>query len=220
MSDAIESHAMRVATNRRQEGSAMRKQAGRALGVALMWMLATVPVIAQSEAPTNEGELVVVTSVEYAYEGLPTSVPVGTRLGLANGGVEVHDMMLGRIADGETASLEEILNMENPVGDGIIEIVGEPLRAAPGETADGTLLLDREGRYAIVCFLPQGLADIEALTALDSGTPVEDLPAEVQAVLMNPFHAVLGEKQEFLVTAAGTPPGPLPPPVGSPVAAG
>jgi hypothetical protein len=216
----IRPRASRSAASQGQEVSTMRMQAGLALGATSLLMLAAVPVIAQSDAPMDEGELVMVTSVEYAYEGLPTSVPVGTRLGLINAGLEVHDIMLGRIADGETASLEEILNMENPVGDGIIEIVGETLRAAPGETADGTLLLDREGRYAIVCFLPQGLADIEALTALDSGTPIEDLPEEVQAVLMNPFHAALGEKREFLVTAAGTSPGPVPSAVGSPVAGG
>jgi plastocyanin len=179
-----------------------------ALGIAT-----AAPLTAQSEEA--DGPTIVVTGVEYAFQDLPTSVPAGTSLGFTNAGVEVHELALARIADGVTESIDELMAMEeDPVEAGLVEIVGEmPLFAAPGAAAEGTLLLDREGRYVAVCFIPQGLTDMSLLEGLGPETNPEDVSPELAAIMANPPHIALGMVQEFMVTAADSSPGPLPAPV-------
>lgn len=175
--------------------------------------LGTAPVVAQDVA-ADDG-LIEVTGVEYAFTGLPTTVPVGTELGFTNGGAEVHEMILARIADDTTESLEELLGMEaqgrDPVEEGLVEIVGDgPLFAGPGTSAEGTLTLDREGTYVVLCFIPQGLTDMSLLEALGPDTDPADVPAEIQEIMANPPHVALGMVQGFSVTPEGTEAGPLP----------
>lgn len=192
-----------------------------ALSVALM---AAIPVVAQSEEPAESAAPaeadIVVSGVEYAFENLPTSVPVGTSLGFTNPGAEVHEFVLFRIADDVTASVEELLSMEEDVMEaGLVEMVGEmPLFAGPGETAPGTLAVESEGRYVALCFLPQGLTDASLLEQVGPDADPASLPEEVQAILANPPHFALGMVQEFTVTAPGTTPGPLPAAAAEPVA--
>jgi plastocyanin len=188
--------------------------------------LAAGPAAAQEAEAAAEGPVVEVVGVEYAYEGLPTSVPVGTTLTFTNDGAEVHEMALSRIADGVTESFEELMAM-NAEGidleaEGLVETVGdgEPILAASGQTAEGSFLLDREGRYVILCFIPTGLetAKLEEfgvdISALGPETDPETFSPEAQAflgeVLANPPHFTQGMIQEFTVTAAGTEVGPLP----------
>jgi plastocyanin len=159
--------------------------------------------------------LIEVTGVEYAYQGLPTSVPVGTELGFTNAGAEVHEMVLVRVADDTTESIEELLAMDaegrDPLAEGLVEMIGEsPLFAGPGESAEGTLALDREGAYVVLCFIPQGLTDMSVLESLGPDTDPADVPPEVQELMANPPHVALGMLQAFTVTAEGTEPGPLP----------
>jgi hypothetical protein len=100
------------------------------------------------------------------------------------------------------------------MAEGLIEIVGDmPLFAAPGTTAEGTRTLESEGRYVVLCFIPQGLTDMSALEQLGPETNPEDLSPELQALMANPPHLALGMIQEFTVTPAGTEVGPLPEPV-------
>jgi plastocyanin len=176
--------------------------------------LAAVPAAAQEAA--MDGAAVEVTGVEYAFQGLPTSLPAGTELGFSNAGAEVHEMILVRIADDTTETLDELLAMDaagrDPIGEGLVEMIGDagPLFAAPGATAEGTLPLEREGRYVVLCFIPQGLTDMSMLESLGPDADPADAPPEVQALMANPPHFALGMVQEFSVTAAGTEPGPLP----------
>ena len=170
---------------------------------------------AQDDVATTDGSVVEVIGVEYAFQGLPTSLPVGTDLGFTNAGAEVHEMIVARIADGTTETIDELLAMEgegrDPVAEGLVEIIGGmPLFAAPATTAEGTLPLDREGRYAVLCFIPQGLTDMSVLESMGPDADPADAPPEVQAIMANPPHLALGMLQEFTVTAAGTEPGPLP----------
>ncbi len=190
------------------------------VGAAALLLVSAAPVVAQDEATTDsamdtEGLTVAVGGVEYAYTGLPTSLPVGTELTFRNDGAEVHEMILLRIGDETTETLEELLAMDaegrDPVEAGLVEFIGgEPLFAAPGATAEGTLPLDREGRYVVMCFIPQGLTDMSVLESLGPDTDPADMPPEVQAIMANPPHMALGMIQEFVVTAEGTEVGPLP----------
>jgi plastocyanin len=189
--------------------------AGSAVGVA-----------AQEADTAGEGAVVDVTGVEYAYQNLPTSIPAGTTLAFSNDGVEFHEMAISRVADGVTESFDELMaiNAEGRdlVAEGFVEDVGDgqPLFAAPGTTAEGGFTLDQEGRYVILCFIPVGanaakLAEVGVdLSMLGPDTDPSTLSPEAQAVIgefmTNPPHFTQGMIQEFVVTAAGTEPGPLP----------
>ena len=193
------------------------------VGAAALLLASASPVMAQDDTATDdpmdmEGLTLDVGGVEYAFTNLPTSVPVGTSLTFTNNGAEVHEMVLMRIGDDVTESLEELLAMEaegrDPMAEGLVEMVGDmPLFAAPGTTAEGTRTLESEGRYVVLCFIPQGLTDMSVLEQLGPDSNPEDLPPEVQALMANPPHFALGMIQEFTVTPAGTEVGPLPEPV-------
>ena len=183
-----------------------------AVGLLMAGLLWAAPAAGQSDPPAPEGDVLQVTAVDSAFTGLPTSVPVGTSLGMTNAGAEVHELVVVRVADDVTASLEELLAMEqDPMEAGLVTMVGTmPLFAGPGATAEGALPLEQEGRYVAICFIPQGLTDMTMLENLGPDADPSAMPAELQAIMANPPHFMLGMIQEFTVTAAGSTPGPLP----------
>jgi S-formylglutathione hydrolase FrmB len=190
------------------------------VGAASLLLMYAAPIAAQDEptperAIDMEGLSVEVGGVEYAYTGLPTSLPAGSKLTFRNDGAEVHEMVVVRVADDTTETLEELLAIDaegrNPAKEGLVEFISDQrFIAAPGTTAQGTLPLQREGRYIAVCFIPQGLTDISLVPLLGPGTVLADAPAEVQAIMANPLHHKLGMIQEFTVTAKGTETGQMP----------
>jgi plastocyanin len=141
-----------------------------------------------TEAPTATtggddaaGETLVVTAVDYGFEGLPETVPVGTKISLVNDGNEPHEFVAMLIPDDETRPVEELVQLsEEELG----AVFGdaEPatvILAATGQTdvpgavvGDGTLT--EPGRYAIVCFLPTGSDD--SILESDGPPPAGDAP--------------------------------------------
>jgi len=194
----------------------------RTLGVVTViavLALGATPVLAQDEAPAEpmDAMTVEVTGVEYAFTGLPESVPPGTTLGFTNGGVELHEMIVNRIADGVTETFEELMALNESGVDleaeGYIDTAfGEPmLMALPGQTAEETITLDQAGRYVVLCFIPTGLEPGKLLefgvdvATLGPDTDMADLPVEAQAYLEEVMstgvpHVVNGMIQEFTVT--------------------
>jgi plastocyanin len=138
----------------------------------------------ETEDDAPEGEVVEITAVDWAFEGVPESVEAGTKLSLVNEGEEPHELVAIRIPDEETRPVSEIVALpEEELG---AVFGGEPtpatvLLAATGTTdtpgavmGDGTLT--EPGRYAIVCFLPVGSDD----SILESAGPPEgDAPPHV-----------------------------------------
>jgi len=176
-------------------------------GTALLAVAVAAPALAQSPsasasmapaASVPAGPTVAVIATEYHFGGLPTSVPVGTTLTLENQGVELHEMIIARKNDGVTQSFEELLALPNDEALAYVTPM-EPLFAAPGEVAEGSIVLTQEGEYIALCFVPQGMA------ALPDPSASPD-PAWATA----PPHFALGMVQTFTVTAAGTEVGPLP----------
>ena len=206
----------------------------RTMAALLMFaalLLSAAPVLAQDETTTDEsmemeGPSVAVSGVEYAFVGLPTSVPAGTALTFTNDGVEMHEIVVNRLADDVTESFEELMALNESGVDleaeGYIdtEFGDQMLLAVPGQTAEGAITLEREGRYVALCFIPTGLesAKLEELgvdlSTLGPDTDPSTLSPEVQAYLgevwANPPHMAQGMIQEFVVTAVGTEVGPLP----------
>lgn len=144
-----------------------------------------------------------VTGSEYAFEGVPALVAPGAELtfSVPADAEEVHEMVVIRIPASETRTLEELLELpEEETADFPFQGV---LIAVPGE--DGVSPEDQStsitvtdpGRYAVLCFLPQGLDQetFEAATA-DAGDAAAEGPP--------PFpegtpHAFLGMVAELTV---------------------
>ncbi len=151
----------------------------------------TVP----AEAP-NE---VVVTAVDYGYEGLPTTVAAGTTIVLENSsGGEVHEFVAIRLPDDETRSVQELVQLPPEELAAFFPLVETVLIAPPGETGfavegDGTLT--EPGRYAIICAIPTGADPAEYLAA---AAEAEGGPPEVDG---GPPHFVVGMWAEVVVEA-------------------
>jgi hypothetical protein len=192
-----------------------------ALGAALAASAFALGAAAQSPAPASPGpagsviptspmaseaagSTITVIGTDYAFGGLPSSVPAGTALAFQNDGAEVHELLVARKNDGVTESWDELLALPDEEVIAKVTILG-PLVASPGEAGanvDGsgaTLTLDVEGSYIALCFVPQGM------TAFPDEAASPDPSAS-----FGPPHFVLGMRQEFSVTAAGSSPGPMP----------
>lgn len=143
---------------------------------------ATDDTTATTVAGDNDaGETIVVTAVDYSFEGLPETVPAGTKFSLANEGNEPHEFVALLIPDDETRPVEELVQLPEEELD-VIFGTAEPatvILAATGQTdvpgavlGDGTLT--EPGRYAIVCFLPVGSDD--SILESDGPPPAGDAP--------------------------------------------
>lgn len=105
-------------------------------------------------------EQVEATGVDYEYEGIPDTVPAGTvAVTFDNQGEELHEIGMVRINEGVTESLEELLAMPEEQAMSMVQFVGVAF-AAPGE-ADTTFLEMEPGRYAAVCFIPEGTTHMD-----------------------------------------------------------
>lgn len=116
--------------------------------------------------------------VDFAFVGLPDSVPAGTRLSVVNTAeAELHELVAFRLPDDEERGVAELLQLPP---EELLPIVGDPtavLLAAPGgpqisAVGDGTF--DEPGRYAVLCFIPTGVEPevyLEAAAATESGPP-------------------------------------------------
>jgi hypothetical protein len=152
-----------------------------------------------TEDTAAAGEALVVTGVDYGFEGIPTEpVPVGTSVEFHNGSdAEAHEFVALRIPDDETRSVGELLQLpEEELG---ALFAGEPamvLLAGPGDnppqiTAVGDGTFTEAGRYAIICFIQVG-ADPEAVLSSTEGPAPEDPNA-------GPPHFVEGMAAELTV---------------------
>lgn len=147
-------------------------------------------------APTG-GDEIAVTAVDYSFNGVPETAPVGSELTLSNESeAEVHELVLIRIDDTETRPLEELLELPEEETEEFTEFKGVSV-AFPGEAGtvvDGSLTLDEPGRYALFCFIPLG-ADPEAFReAVESGA---EEPPEVEG---GAPHVTQGMYSEITVT--------------------
>jgi hypothetical protein len=170
------------------------------LGLALMVLLAACGGSAEQAEDggdsTAGGETVEITAVDYEFEGVPETVETGTELTLSNESEgEVHEMVVVRIDDDETRPLEELLRIPEEEAQQVTSFAGVAV-ALPGEeglTPEGPVVLDKPGRYAMLCFIPTG-ADPEAYEqALEEGA--EEAP-EIEG---GPPHFTHGMAAELVV---------------------
>jgi hypothetical protein len=167
----------------------------------------TGPVASAAASPA--GPAITVTARDYLFEGLPTSVPAGTSLTLTNAGTELHELIVVRKNDGVTQTWDELIALPEGESDQYVTFLGV-LIADPGadgaspEDGSTSILLDTEGDYLAICFIPEGMTSMaQAMASPDPGAS------------FGPPHFLLGMRQEFAVTAAGTESGPMPSPAAS-----
>jgi hypothetical protein len=117
------------------------------------------PVVPDGEPPST----VEVVATDFAFSGLPDSVPAGTKLTLVNdAATELHELVAFRLPDDEERSIDELAALPPEQLEPIF--AGEPtavLLAPPGgpeiaAVGDGTLT--EPGRYAVICMIPTGVA--------------------------------------------------------------
>jgi hypothetical protein len=118
-----------------------------------------------------EGGVVAVRATDYAYEGVPKTLPAGeARFSFTNDSqAESHEMTLFRINDGVSQSFEQILAEDEAQQNKEQGQDAQPTQAPPppkmtffastgsgaGESARMDLIGDLPaGRYGMVCFLP------------------------------------------------------------------
>jgi hypothetical protein len=166
-----------------------------------------VPTVATDATATpTEGaggeatDTIVVTAVDYSFEGLPAQVAVGSTLALTNASAtELHELVAIRLPDGEERSAEELLGLSEAE-------VGELLGGAPpamvlialpsggdsfAAVGDGTL--SAAGRYLVLCAIPVGADIDEFMAAVAAGG---EGPPDVAG---GPPHFVVGMYGEVVV---------------------
>ena len=100
-------------------------------------------------------EQVEAVGVDYAYEGIPDSVPAGTTaITFTNEGEELHEIGLARINDDVTMSVQELVALPQEQAMTMVTFSGGAF--AEPAASDTTFVELEPGRYAAVCFIPQG----------------------------------------------------------------
>lgn len=159
------------------------------------------PTAAPTAAAGPGGDAIEVVASDYAFGGIPESVPVGTRFTLTNASdVELHELVVVKRPEGEDRSIEELLALPEEESDAIFG-PGPPamvLLVMPGSdevipaVGDGTI--SEPGDYIAVCFIPQGVDPVEFMAAAEASG---DGPPDVEGT--GPPHAFLGMTAEFTV---------------------
>ncbi|MEJ7800480.1 MAG: hypothetical protein WKF60_08175 [Ilumatobacter sp.] len=164
---------------------------------------AATEVSADTTAPVDTAapaETVEIVAADYAFTNVPASIAPGTKLSLTNSSsAELHEMVVFRIPDTETRSIEELVALPEKEQEAIFG-AGPPAivqLAMPGSDepipalGDGTLT--EPGRYAMVCFIPQG---VDPQAYMDAAASSGDGPPDVAG---GPPHAALGMYAELTV---------------------
>jgi hypothetical protein len=102
-----------------------------------------------------------VTGIDYAYQGVPETIPAGTTAFAFTNAAESEDHMMAIIKknDGETRSWDELLELPEDEAENATEFKGEAFAPA-GETSSSLAELDA-GEYALLCFIGVGSPDVE-----------------------------------------------------------
>lgn len=143
------------------------------------------------ELDTNIDEYVVancdfneveVTGTEYNFEGLSEPIEAGqTTFNFTNEGGEEHELIVIRINDDVTESLEELAQLPEEEVFSKVEVKGFAM-APPGETDPAFTDLE-PGRYGALCFFSVGSTPEALAAAEESGQEIEAPPHFTQGML-------------------------------------
>lgn len=158
------------------------------------------PTTTTTAAPATSpvAQPLVVTAIDYEFEGLPDVIPAGTTLSLENESTaELHELVAIRLPDDETRSAEELLQLpqeEMAAFFPLVEtVIVTPPGAPEGFTVEGTATLTEPGRYLFICAIPTGADPDEYMEAAAES---EGGPPDVEG---GPPHFVHGMYAEIMV---------------------
>ena len=110
-------------------------------------------------------ERVDVTAVDYAFEGVPETLPAGiTTFAFSNEGEEMHEMLMVRFKDPST-TIEDLMKLSDQEAQSKLDFLGAsfgPPGASDIESKELT-----PGKYALLCFVPVGSTSEEAARKAD-----------------------------------------------------
>ena len=141
-----------------------------------------------------------ITANDYSFAGVPETVAAGSELTFTNASAaEAHELVVMKIADGEERTMEELLALPEEESESLVQfqgvLVALPEQDGVNPEGPGTSIeVTEPGRYAIVCFIPQG-ADPAVLEAAMTGGEAEGPPEMGDGTP----HAFLGMVAEFQV---------------------
>lgn len=99
-------------------------------------------------------ENVEVTAVDYAFEGVPETLPTGfASFTFSNEGKELHEMIMVRFKD-PSESVKDLIELSEKEAQEHIEFLGASF--GPPGTRDAESKELTPGKYALVCFVPVG----------------------------------------------------------------
>lgn len=147
---------------------------------------------------TTRPPIVEVTATDYAFVGLPASVPAGTGFRLVNESTtEVHELVAIRLPDDETRPVADLVQLPPEELGAFFPLVETVIIAPPAEegfAVEGDGSLAEPGRYALICVIPTGADPAEYLAAAAES---EGGPPDVAG---GPPHIVNGMFAEIEVT--------------------
>lgn len=154
---------------------------------------------AAASTTTPEAENVVEVGMhDFSFDGLPESVPAGTRIEVVNHSeAELHELVAFRLADDEERRAADLAGLDPQELEAALGAPAAVLLAAPGgeqiaAIGDGTLA--EPGQYVVFCFIPTG---VEPQVYLDAAAQSEGGPPEIEGA--GPPHFVHGMLADLVV---------------------
>ena len=121
-----------------------------------------------------------VTATDHAFDGIPADVEGGkTLVRIANDGTEYHEVVLERVQQGETRSVEEILALPEQEEGDLLDYLGSAF--APPGSRNWTVVDLAAGRHVAMCFIPTGATTTEALQSGEADDTAESHAAQGMA---------------------------------------
>ena len=133
-----------------------------------------------ASSPATAG-VIAVTAGDYHFDGVPATIPAGSKLTFTNSSnKEFHEMVVFRLDDSEKRSVPELLALGE---DQLMAMFGNsqpaavllgPPGGAPQIEAVGDGTLSQPGRYMFVCTIPVGADPAEiakAMSGAQDGPP-------------------------------------------------
>lgn len=148
--------------------------------------------------PDDEPAVVAIVGVDYAFEGVPATVDSRTELTLENQSeVEIHEIVALKVADDETRSAPELLQLPPEQQGDVATMVAVQVVFPDGESVEpyGPVVLEEPGRYILACFIPEGADPDEFREAMAEAT---EGPPDVAG---GPPHFTLGMFAELTVSS-------------------
>ncbi|MFN2588512.1 MAG: hypothetical protein ABR613_10405 [Actinomycetota bacterium] len=110
-------------------------------------------------------ESVDVTAVDYAFEGVPETLPSGfVTFGFTNGGDEVHEMIMVRYKDA-SLTIDDLMKLSDKEAEEKLVFLGASFGPPGAEDTETKELVP--GKYALVCFVPVGSTSEKAAEKAD-----------------------------------------------------